>query len=206
MPNTNRAPVFGRDGKPLHIGSIVSIPGIREYFGVQGLVVETSAETEQNICAVAVYFDIEVPMAYEEEPPVISLEEWRKKHTPKCPDILFTTYLWQQCPRVRYFHPEHVVFEPHWSIETLAKRTFPGDIAYSWMTPLPENRIDTGIRDDLPCGIDGCLHRATTLALVNVWGIIRPINMCPTCHSKHHGRFLNELPSLKEHEDVSIAS
>ena len=190
-------------GQLIHIGSIVTITGVPGYNGLEGLVVEPCAPTEEGPLGVAVYFDREFTIPWKSETHLIPKHVWDSEHALGCPEILFTSYLWEKCYRVKYFYSHTLEIKKYWSIECLAKRTFPG--AQSWITPLPENRADTGIRNDLPCGIKGCWNRPTKLALVYTWGIVRHINTCNACYEHYHGQVLSSLPELKKHEDASIA-
>lgn len=44
-----------------------------------------------------------------------------------------------------------------------------------------------------PCEHDECMRSASSRVLVNIWGVVWPVNVCDE-HASYHGRKLDDFP------------
>ena len=194
MKKKNLSEIKDTKGSLIEKGVIVGMADPDGNFqNYQGLVINPDFDVNNDGYSVAVFFSTEVPQVLfhcKDLGGSFGFNEWDDKHKKQCPEILFNSDIWKQCPRICFFQPMELVVTNRWYLKHLIERLFHGEYSnwYEKETLVPENHT---------CQIESCSCLATDLTLINVWGSVCPIYTCRSCFEEHNGTKVDELPDLK---------
>lgn len=198
MNTLSTQPVLDAKGQPILKGSVVSMADRESaWFSYQGLVAEPHSDMEGDGYTVPVFFDKEVCASHfrfwghGDRDIMMDTDHWDRQHGANAQKEILSSDCWKICPRVRFFRPEELVVDNEWKFENLVRRQF----SEFWVYHTINFPLVPGTH---PCWIGECAEVASETALVNVWGSIYPIYVCPGCFQKWNGFRMDGLPTLKE--------
>ncbi len=192
--------LLDQNEKPISKRQIVTIKN--EYFRhgkdhFQGLVVGIEKNIFGTECSIAVYFYSEVyRYCIENQNSTLGIgnrsrTDWIEKDHENLPDILFENRNWEKSRSVTIFKPKELIIENYWSEKTLVKRLVPNNCHSYSVSKKPF------IPNKTKCWIKNCNKISTDLGLINVWGRVSFIHVCPNCYKQYKNFWSDSGPYLE---------